>query len=1194
MRSRRVRHLAPAVVLLTTLCFGASHAQELEFRVRVLHTTDLHGSLAAWDDWNDRAAAKGLERIATLVARARADSGGVVLVDAGDALHGSPLARVWHEGPRTGPEPVVAAMNALGYDAMAIGNHEFDAGRGSLDSAAARARFPFLAANAVNAKTGKPAFGSTVVREVNGVRIGILGLTTAAMCQLVDSAHVANLRFLDPLEVARSEVARLRGPERCHAVIALFHSGLERDPAARGGEGRARVGDIPNENLGYRLAYEVPGLDVVILGHTHQVVQGASIGGALVTQAGKYGEALGRVDLMFKRTSTLADWKLDARTSSVLAISDTIPSEPAMRELVAPYAAATRAALDEVVAQADSRIAAPLGRLGDSPLARLVHTCQLEYTNADVSLATLFDPAQVIAQGPIRRRDLLRLYPYDNTLAVLELSGADLKSVLEHAGSMLNEYVWDGTTPVMRPDVAGFQFESAHGVQYELDLTRPAGSRVTNLRFQGKPLAPDAKLKVVTNSYRLAGGGDYLPLRRAKRLWFVNHTVPALLDQWVRRKGTLRAEGEPAWTVLPDYAGAPERPLVDRLVRHGVAPRAQVMRLGAALPARRVDLIYWLARAFDMRSSRPSGAWNDVPDSLQVWLDGILAKGILGPLAASDRIEAEKVADVTLALDWSERTARAYKFELAAKGVDPAFRRSLFTGVSGPGPRDLRALISRAQWLGVVANLRFPSVRVLETTDFHGAILGGTRERRSQRPIGGSIGLAAAIERERAQNPEGTVLLDGGDLFQGPMISNLQFGRPVVEQMNLLGYTAAAVGNHEFDWGVDTLVKRVREMKFAALGANMVERKTNKLPRWVRSDTTVKRRGVRVGIVGLSYPGTPRVTMPTNVAHLRFDDDSTTAANVSQRLRKQGAAVVLGVGHIPADTDSMRRARGDLARLAKISTVDAWFGGHSHNVVEDRFDGRPILIAGSQGQYLALADLVVDPLKKRVVETQSRVITVYADGTPDSAWSAHVARWNADVAPIAAEVIGDATVALHRRRPESTIGNFICDAMRADVGVDIALQNPGGMRADLDAGPITRGDVYAVMPFDNTIVTMDLTGEQVTLALDQALRGSRVTQVSGVRYVVDIKKPALQRITAITLADGKPLDPQQKYKVAVNNFMASGGDQYDALANGANRSDTGRLIRDAMMKWVAQLKSAGKTLDLQRDGRITSADGASD
>src|SRR5207302_8685355 len=141
--------------------------------------------------------------------------------------------------------------------------------------------------------------------------------------------------------------------------------------------------------------------------------------------------------------------------------------------------------------------------------------------------------------------------------------------------------------------------------------------------------------------------------------------------------------------------------------------------------------------------------------------------------------------------------------------------------------------------LAMVANTRFPTLRILETTDFHGAILGGAHERRTGRAIGGSAVLAAWIERLRAENPEGTVLVDGGDLFQGTMISNLEFGRPMVEQMNALGYAAAAIGNHEFDWTADTLARRVREMHFAALGANMVERRTGRRPKWARADTVV-------------------------------------------------------------------------------------------------------------------------------------------------------------------------------------------------------------------------------------------------------------------------------------------------------------------------------------------------------------------
>src|SRR5215472_18793474 len=215
-----IRLAAASLVLL--LCATAHAADEQKLTVRVLHTTDLHGSLAAWDDWADKPAARGLEKVAAMVAAARPDSVPTLLLDAGDALFGSPLVAAWREGPRRDPEPVVAAMNAMRYDATTIGNHEFDAGRAALDSAVARAKFPFLAANVVDARTGNPAYGTSIVREFYGVRIGVLGLTTPAVPAMMDSTLYSGLRFLDPIEVARREVPRLRGADRCDVVIVLL------------------------------------------------------------------------------------------------------------------------------------------------------------------------------------------------------------------------------------------------------------------------------------------------------------------------------------------------------------------------------------------------------------------------------------------------------------------------------------------------------------------------------------------------------------------------------------------------------------------------------------------------------------------------------------------------------------------------------------------------------------------------------------------------------------------------------------------------------------------------------------------------------------------------------------------------------------------------------------------------------------
>jgi 2',3'-cyclic-nucleotide 2'-phosphodiesterase/3'-nucleotidase len=1188
-----MRRFARFALLLLPFLFPVRLAIAEDAHLTILHTTDVHGSLLPWDDLAGRPASRGLAKAATLIARVRAEGQPVLLLDDGDATAGSPLVSAWHRDPAGTPEPVTRIMNALGVDAMAIGNHEFDFGPAALESTRAAARFPFLAANVVRAN-GAPAFPASLVRQLpGGVRVGIIGLCTPAVPQLADPAQYAGYVFLPPIEAAQKEVVRLRGAERCDVVIVLAHTGLEKDPRT----GEARRGDAPGEDFGWRLASEVRGIDVVILGHTHAVVPSVEIGGALVTQAGKFAEGVGRVDLTLTRASSAAPWSISSRKAQVTALGDSVAADTALVRALAPYAERTRTALDEPVATAGGELSAPGGRFADNALWQLVHRAQLDATGADVSLAAMFDPAQVIAAGPVRLRDLARLYPYDNSLVVVKLSGADLRAALEQSARYLASYTYEDGRPLAEPGLPGFNFDMAMGVQYEMDLTRPVGERIASLMRNGRAVADTDTLRVVVNGYRAAGGGDFEMIRRAPRVSQATMSAPEAVVAYARKARQLPSVCEPSWSILPDYAAAPERPLIDRLVRLGVAPKSEVQRLLPFEPANRLDLACWLGRAFGWRTT-PAAALADVPDSSAAYVAGALAHGIAGADGRGEGFAPTRPATVLTALDWSERAARAAHYALATpKPGDVALWRGLLSG-TGLAARPGRGLtipgearLTRAQWLGMVSNLRFPQIRVLETTDFHGAILGGAKDRRSGRAYGGTPALAAWIEHFRGENPEGTVLLDGGDIFQGSMISNMQFGRPVVEQMNLLGYSAAAIGNHDFDWSADTLRNRAMGMRFAALGANIVERKTGRRPSWVRSDTTFSRRGVRVSVFGLGYPGTPRVTLASNVSHLRFEDDSATAAANIPRLRKAGADVVITLGHIPAETDSSHRARGDIARLANgVPGVDLWLGGHSHNVVDDHIGGASVMVAGSNGQYLALADLAVDPVKHAVVERSQRVMQVWADTYPaDTLWLERVRHWNEGIAPIAAEVLGRSVTPLHRRRPEATIGDFITDAMRFASGSDIAMQNPGGMRADMPAGPVTRGSVYEIMPFDNTIVTMQLSGADVRLALEQGLRGDRVTQVSGVRYTFDPNGPALGRIVTVTMADGSPLEDAKSYKVAVNNFMSTGGDNYDALNRGGNRDESGLVIRGAMEAYVRDRCKGGGALDIQEDGRIRQA-----
>ena len=1193
MTSRRLA-LALALLLAAPI---ASRAEEA--RLTILHTSDLHGALDGWDYMAGRPAARGLTRVATLVAGVRAEGAPVLLLDAGDAMQGSPIETVWRRGFTAGREPMMMAMSRLGYDAMTVGNHEFSFGQGAMDRARRDAGFPWLAANIVTGD-GHPAFDPSLVKTVGGIKVGIVGVCTEAVPSLEDSANVAGLRFLPATAAVRDEVARLRSEAHCDAIVVVAHTGL--GPAR--GDSAAAAHGAPNEDVGRRIATDVPGIDVLILAHTHAVVDSVRIGGALVTQAGTRGEGLGRVDLTFTRGSSSEPWTLASRRSRVIAVSDSVPADSALSALAEPVHRATVAALAETLATAEAEIGAPRGRFEDSALWELIHRVQLDATRADVSLAPLFDPAWRIAPGPITLRDAIAIYPYENALGTVELTGAGLKDVLEKSAAYFARapYAFRDGQALVDSSVAGYNYDTAEGVSYEIDLTRPPGDRVVHLSMDGKPLDPERKLKVAVNSYRMNGGGGYDQLRAAPRVSADAGQVRELLIRYLRRMRSLDGSCTRNWSLIPDYVGAPERPAIDLMVRQGVLPRSEVLRFYPSEPARRGDIAYWISRAFGWREKHLSGAFPDVPDSLEPWLDGLVKRKALGQWGSEERFQPFAVVPLSLALDWCERSARSAGYDIPVGTGSPSFRRGLLAGIdfgqgAGHGEEAIfRDSLTRAQALSLIANLRYPAIRVLSTTDFHGAILPG-RDRRANRPVGGSAALAAWIARLRDENPEGTVLVDSGDWFQGTMISNLAFGRPVVEQMNALGYAAAAIGNHEFDWTADTLARRVHEMRFAALGANMLQVKNGKRPAWVRADTIVTRRGVRIGILGLCYPLTPTVTLARNVTAYKFVDDSATAVGLVPGLRKQGRAdVVVGIGHIPGNADSTGRASGDLGRLARgVPGVDVWFGGHSHNRVNGRADSIPALIAGALGEVVGVCDLRVDPVAHKVIDRRARLVVTYGDRvTPDPAMLERIDRWNAGVAAIGAEPLGRNGTRLTRGRGnESTIGDFVADAMRGPAGADIALQNSGGLRADLAEGTITRASIYEIMPFDNTIVTMKLTGAAVIRVLEEGLRTGRVTQVSGLRYSFDPKRPAGSRITEVRAGDGGAFDTTRVWTLAANNFMADGGDEMSTLSRGQDKKDTRILVRDAMEQFVKERCAGGKSLDYKLDGRITRIGGDS-
>ncbi len=521
--------------------------------VTILHTSDIHGSVLPFDDVRDRPAEGSLARVATTVERVRAEVDHPVLVlDSGDAIQGTPLEQFphvrWSE-----PSPTIAAMNRIGYDAMAVGNHEFNFSLAVLRRAERQAEFPFLSANTVEAATGRPAFPTHVVVTAGPVRIGIVGLVTPNIPAWERPEHIPGLSFRPMDEVADELAATLRADEGCDLVVVLAHTGFEPDAD------NPKAWAADSENFGRRLA-AVPGIDVLLTGHTHRDIAPFESGGVIVSQPSARARAVTRLDLTFEPSESgwrLADWSgRNLDLTIVPPDDDFVGGFAALHERVV-------AALDAPVGRVTAAVSVAGCRLADCAALDLIHAVQLEASGADLSLASLLsDRTPDLPPGPVTWRWIHGLYVYPNTLVKVETTGAEVRDILEHAARYYRALECEtgaGCTVLTDPDIPSYNVDTMAGVSYRVDPTQPPGNRIQDVSIDGRPVGDDAVFTLVCNNYRAAGGGGYPHLAAADPVWQSSAEVTDLIGNFIAGAGTWQPEADGNWRLGPAIRA--ERPL---------------------------------------------------------------------------------------------------------------------------------------------------------------------------------------------------------------------------------------------------------------------------------------------------------------------------------------------------------------------------------------------------------------------------------------------------------------------------------------------------------------------------------------------------------------------------------------------------------------------------------------------------------
>lgn len=486
-------------------------------------------------------------------------------------------------------------------------------------------------------------------------------------------------------------------------------------------------------------------------------------------------------------------------------------------------------------------------------------------------------------------------------------------------------------------------------------------------------------------------------------------------------------------------------------------------------------------------------------------------------------------------------------------------------------------------------------ISIYHTSDVHGMY--SSRQAKwdkdnSTRNIGGFAALKSLVKKDKNQY----ILLDSGDMFQGTPEGNITKGMATIEFMNILGYSATLVGNHDYDFGEDALLNLIKKAKFPFLGANVYfKKKSNeekeKPTNYLKPYTILNVGKRKIAILGISGQHTKTSTLPTNVKHLNFKDEANETKRWMEEINKQKPDTVIILAHIGIDpslsqqivdvsTYTFSQTKNTTIQIARAAkTASVVFGGHNHTGLlkgwKDPETNTMICESYWGLTHVTKAELEFDDTTGKLKNVSCSLIPLWTDETGED--EEVLKKWNEIYETVSKEmdkVIGKTLKPLtfDSTTFDNPIGNFVTDIIRWKVNADMAFQNAGGVRNVLNEGNIKLRDVYQIMPFENTIVTLKMTGNNIYELMKDNIRANRTSMyVSGIEVKYKINSEGKAEIVEIT-KDGKIIEPNKVYTVATNNYLTEGGSGGRAFKNAIEKTDTMISVRDAMIEWIEKNK----------------------
>ncbi|WP_394137793.1 bifunctional 2',3'-cyclic-nucleotide 2'-phosphodiesterase/3'-nucleotidase [Cytobacillus oceanisediminis] len=1124
-----------------------------EVKLRILGTTDIHTHLYNYDYYKDVETVEfGLAKTATLIKQAREEVKNSLLFDNGDLIQGNPLGDYKAKVDKLEDgevHPVFKAMKLLDYDAATVGNHEFNYGLDYLDEVLDDSPFPY-----VNANVYKDDQDNDPTNDENYFKpYKIINKKVEDERGRTQVIKVGVIGAVTP-QITQWDKANLDGKVITKDIVKSVESNIPKMKEegadlivalAHSGMGDAAYTEM-EENAAYDLT-KVDGIDAVISGHNHKTFPGD-----FTDLPGVNPE---------KGTVNGVPFIMPGNWGNQLGVMDLTvvkekgkwkvkDSDSTLRAIFKSYKNEAGATVKESLADADPAI---LEAVKEEHEGTVNYVRQpVGETTADIhSYFALVkdDPSiQIVTNAQKWYIEKQLKGTADESTPVLS-AGAPFKAGGRNGASYYT-YIPEGTIAIknvadlyLYPNTVATVKIKGSDVKEWLEMSAGQFNQVNENEAGEQSLINN---DFPTYNYDVIDGVTYE----------IDVTEPAKYD----KDGKL---------VNPD------------------ASRIKNLQYNGAP----IDLDQEFIVVTN--NYRASGNFPGVRNNTAVELYPDENRQ-----AIIDYIREEQTIDPSADSNWS--------FAPVTGEVNVTFE-------SSPEAKDAIAENSGINYVGEASNgfgkysLQFPvadennepfDVQLLGINDFHGQLDTFS----SSLNAGGVEYLAAHLKQREATNPNTFMLHAGDAVGASSPVSALLQDEPTIKMLNEIGFDLGTVGNHEFDEGVEEMLRLINggshpntvekygEFKganFPYVAANVVDSVT-KEP--ILAPYEIKEvNGVPIAFIGIAYSDTPSIVTPSGTAGVEFTDEAEAINKYTAELKKQGIKSIVVVTHNPAksalDGSNPQEELVDIAN-AVDDEVDVLFGGHNHQYTNTVVDGKLLVQSYSYGTAFSDVDLTIDPVTKDIVAKKAEIVNTTRDIEPDVEIKQMLDTYIADVAPILNEVIGYTSTGISRDTNadgESPMGNLIADSMIEQTGTDFAFMNSGGVRASIDAGEITWKEAFTVQPFGNDLVTLTLTGAQIKELFEQQWGSKeRIMHVSGLKVTYDSSKEAGDRIVSLVKSDGTDIDPNKEYTVTVNNYMADGGDGYSVLLNGKNRT-VDIVDLDALINYI----KAREEINPAVEGRIT-------